>query len=234
MIEMSRRPDERHVQRARDRCRGQREHVHLQPERADQLLLRDAEALLLVEDHETEILRDHVAAEHAVGADQHVDLALGEVLQHLLRLGRRAEARDHLDTDREVAVAVAERVPVLLGQDRRRAEEEHLLAVHRSGERGAHGDLRLAEADVAADEAIHRPRRLEILLHRLDRPRLVLGLPVGELGLEPLEPLVAEVVGEPRSLLALRIERDQLAGQLAHRLASARLQVLPRLAAELR
>ena len=224
---------ERHVQRARDRRRGEREHVHLEPERAEQLLLRDAEALLLVEDHEPEILRDHVAAEDAVRADQHLDLALGEVLQDLLRLGRLAEARDHLDADGEVAVARLERVPVLLGEDRRRAEDERLLAVDRGGERGAHGDLGLAEADVAADEPVHRPRRLEVLLDRLDRARLVLGLAVGELRLEPLQPLVPEVVRRARRLLALRVERDQLGRELAHRLAGARLQVLPRLAAEL-
>ena len=187
------------MQRARDRRRGQREHVHLEPERAQQLLLRDAEPLLLVEDHEAEVLRDHVAAEDAVRADQHLDLALREVLQDLLRLGRLAEARDHLDADREVAVARLEGVPVLLGEDRRRAEDERLLAVDRGGEGGADGDLGLAEADVAADEPVHRPRRLEILLHRLDRARLVLGLAVRELRLEPLEPLVPEVVRRARA-----------------------------------
>ena len=46
---------------------------------------------------EPELLRDHVAREDAVRADQDVDLARGEVGQHLLRLGRPAEARDHLD-----------------------------------------------------------------------------------------------------------------------------------------
>ena len=97
MIEMSRSPGERHVQRAWDRCRGQGEHVDLEPERAEQLLLRDAEALLLVDDHEAELLRDHVAREHAVRPDQDVDLAGLEVGQDPLDVGRLAEARDHLD-----------------------------------------------------------------------------------------------------------------------------------------
>ena len=56
---------------------------------------------------------------------------------------------------------------------------------------------------------------------------------VGELRLEPLQPLVLEVVRRARCLLPLRIERDQLGGELAHRLAGARLQVLPGFAAEL-
>ena len=57
----------------------EREHVHLEAQLAQELLLRDAEALLLVHDHEPELLGDDVAREHAVRSDQDVDLALGEV-----------------------------------------------------------------------------------------------------------------------------------------------------------
>ena len=104
------------------------EHVDLEPQRAQELLLPDAEPLLLVDDDEPELLRDHVAREDPVRADEHVDLALGELREHLLDLGRPPEAGDHLDADGEVAVALAEGVPVLLGEDRRRAEHEHLAA----------------------------------------------------------------------------------------------------------
>ncbi len=123
---------------------------------------------------------------------------------------------------------------MLLGEDRRRHEHQDLLAVDRDGERGAHGDLGLAEADVAADEPVHRPRRLEVLLDGLDRVLLVGRLAVRERRLELLQPLVLEVVGDALARLPLRVERDQLAGELLHRLARARLEQLPRLAAELR
>ena len=179
------------MERPRDRRRGQREHVDLEPQRAEELLLRDAEPLLLVDDHEPELLRDHVAREDAVRPDQDVDLALGELGEHALDVRRRAEAGDHLDPDGEVLVALAEGVPVLLREDGRRHEHQRLLAVQRRGEGGSDGDLGLAEADVAADEPVHRARRLEVLLDGLDRGRLVGGLPVRELGLEPLEPVLA-------------------------------------------
>ena len=225
---------QRHVQRPRNRRRRKREDVDLEPERAQQLFLRDAEALLLVEDDEAEVLGDDVARQHAMRSDQNVDLAFGEVSERLLLLCCGSEPRDHLHAHGEVAVALAERVPVLLGEDRRRREHHHLLVVHRRGEGCADGNLRLAEADVAADEPIHRTRRLEVLLHVLDRALLIGRLPVRERRFELLEPLVSEVVRIARRLLPLRVEREQLARELADRRARARLEVLPRLAAELR
>ena len=89
--------------------------------------------------------------------DQDVDLARGEVGEDPLGLGRPAEARHHLDGDGQVAVPLAERVPVLLGQNRRRTEHERLFAVRGRDEGCAYGDLGLAESDVAADEPVHRP-----------------------------------------------------------------------------
>src|SRR6266540_828875 len=227
-------PGQRHVQGARDRGRAQRQHVDLEAQRAQQLFLGDAEALLLVEDDEPEFLRDDVAAEDAVRADQDVHLARLEIGEHLLDLPRRAEARDHLDANGKVPVARAEGVPMLLGQDRRGREHQRLLAVDGDGERGADRDLGLAEADVTAHEPVHRPRRLEVLLHRLDRGLLVRCLAVGKRRLEAFEPLVPEVERDARRLLALCVEREQLAGELADGLARAVLEVLPGLAAELR
>ena len=181
------------MQRARNRSRGEGEDVDLDPQRAQELLLRDAEPLLLVEDDQPEVLRDDVAREDAVRPDEDVDLALLELLQNPLLVGPRAEARDHLHANRKVPIALAERVPVLLGEDRGRAEHERLAVVERDGERRTNRHLGLAEAHVAADEPIHRAAVLEILLDGLDGLQLILGLAVGERALEPLEPVVRQI-----------------------------------------
>ena len=68
-------PGHRHLERARDRRGAHRDHVDLQLELAEQLLLLDAEPLLLVDDQEAEILRADVAGQQAVRADEDVDLA---------------------------------------------------------------------------------------------------------------------------------------------------------------
>ena len=149
--------------------------------------------------------------------DQDVDLACLEVGEDALHIGGLAEARDHFHGDREVAVALAEGVPVLLREDRRRHEHERLLAVERGGERCAHRDFGLAEADVAADEPVHRTRRLEVFLDGFDRSRLIGCLAVRERRLEPLEPLLVEVERDALRVLAPRVELEELAGELADR-----------------
>ena len=166
------------MQRARDRRRRHRERVDLEPQLAQQLLLAHAEALLLVDDDQPELLRDDVAREQAVRADQHLDLALAELAQRLLDVAGLAHARDGLDAHREVAEAVAERLQVLLHEQRRRRQHEHLASRDRDQERGAHRHLGLAEADVAADQAVHRLLAGEILVDLVDGARLILGLGV--------------------------------------------------------
>ena len=53
----------------------------------DLLLVRDAEALLLVHDQQAEIAELHVLRQQPVRADDDVDLAGGEVGERLLLLG---------------------------------------------------------------------------------------------------------------------------------------------------
>ena len=85
---------------------------------------------------------------------------------------------------RTATTLVAEGARVLVGEDRRRDEHGDLPpALHRL-ERGAHGDLGLAVADVADEQAVHRPRALEVLLHVLGRLALVGRVLEEEGGLE--------------------------------------------------
>ena len=210
-----------------------RDHVDLELELAHQLLLLDAEALLLVDDQQPELLRAHVAREQAVRADQDVDLALGEALDRVALLGGAAEARHVIDLERLVAQPLDERAVVLLGEDGRRDEHQHLLAVRRRLDRRAQRHLGLAVADVAADQAVHRALGLHVGDHVVDRVALVGRLAVREVGLE-----VTQLLGELRervalAALALRVQVEQLAGELLRRAAGARLDLVPARAAEL-
>ena len=99
-----------------------------------------------------------------VRADDDVDVARLEVAHDAGLLLRREEARQHLDPHRVVREALAERLAVLVGQQGGGHEHHDLLAVLHRLERGAHRDLGLAVADVAADQAVHRHRPLHVVL----------------------------------------------------------------------
>ena len=225
---------ERHVQRARDRRGRQREHVDLGAHLAQQLLLGHAEALLLVDDHEPQVVGHDIARQHAVRTDQEVDLAVAEIGDDLLRLLGRAHARDDLDAHGQVHQAVAERRTVLLSEDRGGCEQEHLLARLDDAHRGAQCHLRLAETDVAADQAVHRTILREVVHDLLDRACLVVGLAVGEALLDAAKQLAGLVVRDTGHGLALGIEHKQLACHLAHGDTRAGLHLQPGLAAEFR
>ncbi len=139
-----------------------------------------------------------------------------------------------VDGQRQVAHPLGEVAVVLLGEDRRRREDQHLLAVGRRLDRGAQRHLGLAEADVAADQPVHRPLRLHVGLDRVDRVELVDGLLVRELGLELLDQLAVRREPVTTTGAPLGVEVDQLARHLVRGLARAGLDRLPALAAELR
>ena len=159
--------------------------------------------------------------------------ALREALLRLALLGGADHARELADPDGQAGEALAEILVVLAREQRRRHDDRRLLAVHRRDESRAQRHFRLAEADVAADEAVHRAAGREIVERRLDGVRLVLRLVVGEARAE----FVVEPLGrnEARrgSRHALRGDADEFARHLAHALLQPRLARLPARPAEL-
>jgi hypothetical protein len=105
---------------------------------------------------------------------------LGEVPDRPVQLLLRTEARELLDPHRPVREPVPEVLVVLLGEQRGRDEHRDLPAVLDGDEGRAHRDLGLAEADVAAHQAVHRPGRGHVGQHRVDGGLLVGGLLEGK------------------------------------------------------
>ena len=73
---------------------------------------------------------------------------------------------------------------MLAGEQRRRHDDRDLLAVMRRSESRAQRHLGLAEADVAADQPVHRPARAEIVQHGVDGRLLVSVSSYGKAGAE--------------------------------------------------
>ncbi len=137
------------------------------------------------------------------------------------------------DIERQAAKTVDEGLEMLAGEERRRHHDGDLAAVHGGDEGGAERHFRLAEADVAADQPVHRPAGDEILQRRLDGGHLVVRLLVGEARGE----LVVEPGGRRQLGRFLQKPRgrrlDQRIGHVADALLQPRLAVLPADAAEL-
>ena len=195
--------------------------------------MRDAEALLLVDDHEAEILEAHVAREDPVRAHDDVDLAGGERGDRALLLGFSAEAREPRDAHGEVGEALGEGHEVLLGEHGRGREHGRLLAAEHGQQRRAQRHLGLAVADVAADEAVHGHAVLHVGEHGLDGAGLVGRLLERERLLELSKDGVGRGEGVPREGGALGVELQQLLGDLAGLGRDAPALVGPRLAAQL-
>ena len=71
---------QRHIERTRDRRRRQGQRVHLARELLQLFLVRHAEALLLVDDEQTQVLEPHVLLQQAVRTDEKIDPARRRVL----------------------------------------------------------------------------------------------------------------------------------------------------------
>ena len=201
-------------------------------QRLDVLLVLDAEALLLVDHHQAEVLPAHAGLQQPVGADHDVHAAVGHPGQHLLGLTGVGEARQRLNGDREPGHPFGEGLQVLIGQQRGGHQHGHLLAVLHGLERRPHRDLGLAVADVTADHPVHRHGLFHVGLHLADRGQLVGGLGEAERVLHLGLPRGVGLEGVPRCGLALGVEGDQFGGDLANRLARLRFRVGPVAAAQ--
>ena len=134
--------------------------MHFGAQRLQPLLVAHAEAVLLVDDDQAEILEARMGVQQAMRRDDDVHRAALDAFERRLRFLAGAEARQRFDAHRPVREPIAEVRDVLLREQRGRHEHGHLLARLHGDERRAHRDFGLAEADVAADDAIHRPLAL--------------------------------------------------------------------------
>ena len=169
-----------HVQRPGDGGRAQGQHIHLLPQLLEAFLVADAEALFFVHHRQTQVLELHVLLQQPVGADDDVHAAVFKAFDDfLLFLGCPETAKD-FHFDGKGTEPFAEGGVVLLCEDCGRDQDGHLHAVvHRLKSR-SQGNLGLAIADIAADQAVHGTHSLHVGFDLDDGPGLVRGFNEGE------------------------------------------------------
>ena len=163
--------------------------------------------------------------EQRVGADDDVDVAIGQAALDLGRILRGDHARQLADAA-PAGLRSARRscgnagAPAASSAPRRRPALPDIA----TDEGGAQRDLGLAEADIAADQPVHRLARGQILQHVGDGASLVVGFGKREAGAE----LVPGAFGRVPSDIGIAHaafggDADQLAGHVADALLHARL-----------
>ena len=186
-----------------------------------------AKPLLLVDDEQGQIGDLHILRDQPVGADDDVDLALRGGRQNGLYLLRRPEPRERLDAGTRLAEPTAEGVEVLLTEHGRRDQDGHLLAVAYRLVGGTDRNLGLAEAHITAEQPVHGLVGLHVGEHIVDGPRLVRRLLVGERSLELVVHRIGRGEGKPLARGTLRVEPDQLFGDIGQCSLDASLRSLP-------
>ena len=222
-----------HIQRARDRRCREREHIDAVKHRFEALLSRDAEALFLVNDRQTERRKAHILRNDTVCADQQIDLAAGNVLKNLRLLLFGAEARKQLNIHRNRIKAAQRRLIMLIRQHGRRREQHALLTGQNAFERGTERDLRLAEAHVAAEQSVHRARRFHIVLDLFNAPELIVRFHIGEAAFKIVLRIVIRQERNALRLLPRRVELDELRCHILDSLLDVGTRLVPFLRAEL-
>ena len=189
------RADEREVERARDGRGAHGEDVDLGAHLLESLLVTHAEAVFFVNDDEAKFAEARAVGEQGVCADDDVDRAGRSPRPDIGLLLGGAVAAEEFNGDGPAGEAVLEAFEVLLRKDGRRSEDCDLASAEHAFEGRAQGDLGLAEADVAADESVHRRGPFHVGFHVDDRARLVGSLAVREGALELAHPGVVRVLG---------------------------------------
>ena len=229
------RADEREVEGPRDRRGAHGEDVDLGAQLLEALLVAHAEAMFFVDDDEAELAEARAVGEQGVGADDDVDGAGRGARPDVGLLLGGPVATEEFDGDRPAGEALLEAFEMLLREDGRGREDRDLPAAEHALEGGAQGDLGLAEADVAADEPVHRRGAFHVGLHVDDRARLVRRLAVRERTLELAHPGVFRVLGVGDAGLgrARGLHGQQLGGEVGGGLLGGFARFLPTAAAEL-
>lgn len=147
----------RHMQRSRDRRRRQGKHVHIRFQLLQLLFMRYAKPLLFIDDQQAQIFEHQILGQYPMGPDHDVHRALPDPLDRLVLLLAAAEPAQRLNIDRVTGKPFAERFVMLLRQNRGRHQHRDLLAFDRRFESGPDRHLRFSVANVAAEQAVHRP-----------------------------------------------------------------------------
>ena len=121
-----------------------------------------AEAVLLVDDGERQIVERHVLLEQSMGADDQIDLAGGEARKNFRPFAPALAAGENGDADAGGGRQRRDSLEMLAGENFRRRHERRLAAGFDHGRGGEQSHQRLAGADIAVQQPQHAVRLRQV------------------------------------------------------------------------
>ena len=171
-----------------------------------------AEALLFVDDHESEVIEMHIARNEPMSADNEVDRTIGDAGDRVADFGGCAETVEQVDAHRVVRHAFAKGAPMLFGKYGGWHEDGRLFAAGDGFERGTDRNLGFAKADITADQAIHRACSFQVAFGFVDRATLIACFDMMERAFEFPHPSSVGRVGVSRFVVALGLDAQKFGG----------------------
>lgn len=111
--------------------------------------------MFFVDDQKPEVLEGDPSAEKCVRANHDAHIATCHPVLDLARLRGLHQTRKCCDLDPKAGKPLLECLHMLLYQNGRRRDDSYLFAGKRSCGGGTKGHFRLAEPDIAANQAVH-------------------------------------------------------------------------------
>ncbi len=190
------------------------------------------EALFLINDQKPKVFELQVISQNPVSADHNVHQSPLRILHGLLLLCGSPETAHQIYTHREILHPLQKRVVVLLRQDGRWHQIDHLLILLHRLERRPDGNLCFPVSYVPADQTVHNLSALHIPLHSLDGKKLILRLLKGKHFLEFLLPDRILPVYIAFLLLSCGVELHQILRNLFYRSPDPCLRFVPLLGSQ--
>ena len=202
-------------ERARDRCSAHDERVREAALLGERRALAHAEAVLLVGDDEREPVEFHALAQQRVRADGKLDPAAFQPLERFAPRLLAHAAGDEREADAAGREQRGERFKMLGRQNLGRRHQRGLQAVPNHIVAQRRGDGRLAAADVALNQPVHRVRALHVAHRVADGALLRAGQRKGEQRAERRGVVVADRVrvfprARPADLHHAELQHEQL------------------------
>ena len=195
-------------------------------------LVGNAEMLLFIDNQQAEIGERNAFCKQCVRADDDADFAFRDAALDLCRIlgGHHARQLGHLH--RQALETLGERAEMLSCEQSGRHHDGHLCAGHGNCECGTQRDLGLAEADIAADEPVHRLSCRQILKNIGNGAKLVVGFGEREAGAELVPRAFRGCHRNGIAHAPFGGNADEFACHVAYTLLHARLARLPACAAQ--